>query len=370
MAEVLAEEVERLKLVSGASEPTTPAPSVVVIDCGSAWTRVGFSGDHHIRFPSVVGKLKHPGIMVGMLDPATPIIGHEAEAKQGLLNLRSPLDDQGVVTRWDDLEHIWRHAFFGNDFCPRFSEERVEPELHPVVLTEATLNPRANTERMVRLMLETFEVPAVHVTSRAVCALSASGRSTGVLFECGEAVSNVVAIYQGNVIPHSIHSGLVSGQDLTEHMRQLLTERGYSFNTRSRRSDLSLARDVKERLSFVALDYAENTKTVANSSDLQGNFELPDGQEICIDKERFTCPEALFLPSLVGKEGPGVPECIFDTVSTADNDDIKLRQELFANVVLSGGRYAQHSPHTCSLDSDSDASAFLAAPFSPDLPIA
>ncbi|KAJ2152709.1 centractin- actin- protein of the dynactin complex, partial [Coemansia sp. RSA 353] len=303
---------------------------------GSGVIKAGFAGDEQPKsfFSTSVGRPKHLRMMAGAVE-GERFIGRQAEELRGLLKVSYPLE-HGVVTDWEDMERIW--AYIYSDELKIMSEE------HPVLLTEAPLNPSANREQAAQIFFETFNVPAFYTSIQAVLSLYASGRTTGVVLDAGDGVSHAVPVFEGFALPHAIRRIDVAGRDVTEYLQMLLQKAGHNFFTSAEKE---IVRQVKEKLCYVALDASKEEKELASVAGRLGAvgigsearprsdmFKLPDGNLISLGHERFRAPEILFQPDIIGLEYPGIHQIVADSISRADID---LRRSLYANIVLSGG---------------------------------
>ena len=171
---------------------------------------------------------------------------------------------------------------------------------------DTPLNSKANREKMIQIMFETFNTPAMYVESSAVLSLYASGCTTGLVIESGYSVSHTVPIYEGYALPHATNRLDWAGSAITNYLR------------------------IKKKHRYVALDYKQTTA----SNRLNKSYVLPDGQVFTVGNEQFGCPEALFQPSLLGMESAGIHETCYNSIMKCDPD---LRKYLYSNIVLSGG---------------------------------
>ncbi|XP_077718926.1 actin, gamma-enteric smooth muscle-like isoform X2 [Canis aureus] len=294
----------------------------VVCDYGSGFSKVGFSGTEAplAMFPTILGKLRHDNPLVGM-EEEDWFIGDEAQEKRGELNLQYPIS-RATVTNWDNMEKIWHHSFY--------QVLRIAPEQHPLMMTEPPLNTMPSKEKMSQILFETFNVPALYLANQGVLSLYASGQTSGTTIESGEGMTYFVPIIDGCALHQSTIQVDMAGQDLTLYLLKLLTNSGHSLVSTG---DREYIRNVKEKCCYVALDFNKE-KVKADCPSYAQKYQLPDGQEITLGREKFFCPEGLFQADLIGRREPGIHMKAFQSISSCNSALWKI---LFSHIILSGG---------------------------------
>eukprot|EP00826_Nyctotherus_ovalis_P061132 TRINITY_DN8668_c0_g2_i2.p1 TRINITY_DN8668_c0_g2~~TRINITY_DN8668_c0_g2_i2.p1 ORF type:complete len:381 (-),score=144.04 TRINITY_DN8668_c0_g2_i2:80-1222(-) len=298
-------------------------PRAVVIDNGSGLTKVGKAGEDVPRsiFPTIIGKPKTPGLMVGV-DQKDVYIGNEVKEKKSILKVDVPIV-KGVIREWEDMKKIWQYAIREG--------AQTSPEEQEILLTECPLNPKKNREELTKIMFEEFNVPSLYLGIQAVMSLYASGRTTGLVIDSGEGITHAVPIFEGYAIPHAIQRINIGGKKLTEYLRELLKDDERFTGI----TDLETYQRIKEKLCVVAQDYDTEVKELSENKNAPRTEMLIDGNTISLGAERLKVPELLFQPGPSKKKAKeGIHKYADDAIKKCDQD---IRKELYKNIVLAGG---------------------------------
>lgn len=302
----------------------------IVIDNGSGYIKTSFAGQDNSPtvFPNYVGRPKYERIMASV-NSGDECVGRSADGLlKGVLKLKYPME-HGIVCpdSWHDMELVWAQVF---------KELGVPPDQHPVLLTEAPLNPRSHRAKAAEVFFETLGVPSINFQEQAVLSLYAAGKTTGVVLDSGDGVTHVVPIYEGFSLRHAVGRMDLAGRDVTGYLQQLLRIAGYNFQTSV---EMQTVRQIKEKLCCVQLPQKErrgqsSLEQKQMDEDTQPEYSLPDGSTISIGQERVKAPEVMFDPSLIGLEHQGVHQMLAESIMKCDMD---IRRTLFYNIFLAGG---------------------------------
>lgn len=150
------------------------------------------------------------------------------------------------------------------------------------------------------------------------------------MIESGEGVTHSIPIYEGYSLPHSIFRSDFGGRDITEYLIKLLAKKKHKFYTTA---DRQIVKNMKEKICYISPNDNHH-----NENNEKYVYQLPDGNNIELDYERYQAPEIMFQPKLMeNKEKQsilGLDELINKSIMTTDID---LRRTMWGNLVLCGG---------------------------------
>lgn len=293
----------------------------IILDIGQFSSKAGFAGEDYPSqvFFTIVGKPKYHDLDSHYGGGANQefYVGEEIQSL-GLYKIYSPIE-KGIIVDWNHFEKIVDYIFYNL---------RIDPTLVNILFAIHPLFPKQDVKRIFELFLEHYQCMAFYPVLDSLCTLYSGGFRTGLIVEIGDSSTRIVPIYEGYKIDHAIKVLDIGGRYLTRYMEKLLGSIGFSVDSSIRRE---LVRVLKEKASFVSLDYKQDLK---RSEEYSKQYSLPDGSTITLSKERFLLPEALFDPSLIKLECASVPEAIMNSIELCDID---IRPKLLNNIFLSGG---------------------------------
>lgn len=258
-------------------------------------------------------------------------IGESPASTRGILTLRSPIQ-KGRVSSWNDLEKLWNHIFT--------NELRVRSHEQSVLLTQDfNENNQTEQERMVQIMFETFGIRDCYILNKGVAALCASQKDSGFVLDLGTNASFLLPVYSSSLLRHAaVETSLYTGNAMSEYLMHHLNKGEHDFQF-----DFEVASMIREKMSYVAPEYASEYHRLVMTRENCGTWELPSSRYITLASERIQCSELLFDPSAmyqninqsVGniESSVSLPETINNSLNRIDQD---LRSRFLRCVILNG----------------------------------
>lgn len=228
----------------------------LVIDNGSYQCRVGWAvnADPLMIFKNIIAKpRKERGKKDGETQVGNDIVNIEAVRFQ----LKTQFD-RNVVTHFEAQEQVFNYMFthLGID-----TEGSVN---HPIVVTEAFLNPNYSRHLMSELLFECYGVPNVCYGVDALFSLLQNQKNleTALIVNCGYHTTHILPFIEGQVDPTRARRINIGGFHITNYLHRLLQLKypaHYTAITPSRAEEL-----VHEQ-TFIAEHYLEELERWADS---------------------------------------------------------------------------------------------------------
>lgn len=319
-------------------ECTMDEQDVVVLDCGSGYLKVGFSGEDAPR--AVLPTAMAATTVDESREDKGEVSDSQTQKRQLFYGEEALIQSNATVTRpvrrgeiqlsnveKDALESIWEHTFR--------NVLGVDQEDLPCLLADTMPLGQASyasRQWVAEVMFEKIKVKSLAIFNTAALSLFSTGRTRGLVVESGEGITQAVPVFEGYAIPHAIFKMKVAGQDVTDRVQQLMAgehaEAASSFRT---------MQALKEKVCLCA---ALGREGIPSDEGIEGgasdeearSFELPDGKIIQVSqKVRTGAPEILFG----GVDGEASMQKIcMDAINTVDLD---FRQDLVKSIVVAGG---------------------------------
>ena len=281
------------------------------------------------------------GIVLPVHGKRDAVVGEDAFAFRGLLDFHYPIGGNwGKIIDFDSLEDILSYSANYALRCDLKSKS--------ILLCDN----KESREKATELVFETFQVHSAYFAMSSILAMYATGRTSGVILECGAGRSLVIPVYEGYPLAHCVSEHCYSGRDMATRLAQKISE-----HERNRKADLDLnnAYGVHLLESVViekAVNFTEGVESAADTVDQESHgastnstvsssmYSLPDGREVFIDKAMIQkCIDLYFSPENIARqeqEQSGVQSIIRHVETSLQKLDVDARH-VGEDCILTGG---------------------------------
>ncbi|MFW9971892.1 MAG: zinc-ribbon domain-containing protein [Candidatus Odinarchaeota archaeon] len=299
-----------------------PLPGTsIIIDIGSAYVKIGFSGEPGPRFvfPCITGTEKYKSVMVDV-NARSIYVGNDVSRMRGVLKIKHPIS-RGDIMDWESYYEILNYIFY--------SLLRIEDlNQYPVIYCEPPFMHRETKEYIARVFFETHRVNSLIMMPTPLLSLFSVGLTTGLVIESGDGLTWVVPIINGTIAQHAVQKLPLAGIDVNQNLKNLLMREGVSIASSA--AD-EIIQDIKEKNCYFVLDPNKPVK-----SEEMFSVVMPDGSKINVPTYiLYQAPEVLFNPGMLGySDVMSIPQAVIASIT---NIDSLYWYDLLSHIVFSGG---------------------------------
>ena len=310
----------------------------LVIDLGNAYTKIGFSGEDLPKeiIPSLYARNKmfDKKNEIGAFDQKMEVFGYEATEPQYETDY-----DLFHLTCGDHKEKTSKEYL-------EFLKDTLENKMglstgeYDVIVNISPIKNEDNIRAYGRLFIEDLGFKGLAMINSSSLSLFATGKTTGVIVQCGEKRTYTVPIYEGFPLYHALNKARVGGRDITDIFKAGIIENQIAI----RGGDIHTLRQVKEKTCCVPVENDYKFYLDENNNDIIKEetklFKLPDETIVTIPrKARILASELLFDPTVWDntKSEFGLIKLIAGSIKKTEMIDKIFKESLVENIVLSGG---------------------------------
>eukprot|EP01122_Echinamoeba_exundans_P002367 TRINITY_DN12311_c0_g1_i1.p1 TRINITY_DN12311_c0_g1~~TRINITY_DN12311_c0_g1_i1.p1 ORF type:complete len:393 (-),score=77.45 TRINITY_DN12311_c0_g1_i1:314-1492(-) len=224
----------------------------------------------------------------------------------------------------NSLETIYMSTFY--------NRLRVDLDERPIFLTEPLDASAQDREFIAQMAFESLTALGMCLTQAPYAALVASGRSAGLVIDCGHDSTSSAFYLEGQTRSKNVIYGkAISGKSMTEYLLgKLRTVEGIEL---SKVDDLFSVDQIKQKHCHVPISIDEDAQSASEA--VLASLQLaPKEKQVSITPELQRIGEALFNPSVIGSTQVSVPDLIVESISNLDEEHQLLA---WSNIVLTGG---------------------------------
>ncbi|KAL6047764.1 Centractin [Balamuthia mandrillaris] len=301
---------------------------------------------------------------------ASDVVGNAAQQHRGILSLDYPVK-RGLIQNWESFEKLLEHCILYLHILPRdepltfchspyhppasnnrlcevvfekFGTTALKLGTHVSLLPEQeelplALSILASNDRLCELLFEKFDAQNLKLGTHAELAALACGHEICLIVDFGAGRTTVTPCYYGYLLNSAARNVHFGGFDLVTYLHRLIiAETGYYLSTSS---EFDILRDIQKTVCYVS----ERRPIIAGNDTLGPSwsdasttetFILPDGQTLTLSDALRQSSEAIFNPSLLGREIETCPSLASIILKTVKACPVDCRAQLLKNIVLVG----------------------------------